>query len=98
MFIMLVIANIIIYATEALAHAKLDEIQKIIQSPEYKEHPELFTSATLAHAKLDEIQKIIQSPEYKEHPELFTSQTLAHAKLDEIQKIATKQKIFIFTV
>ena len=63
----------------------IEEIQKIIQSPEFKEHPELFTSETLAHAKLEEIQKIIQSPEFKEHPELFTSQTLAHAKLEEIQ-------------
>ena len=55
----------------------LEEIQKIIQSPEFKEHPELFTSQTLAHAKLEEIQKIIQSPEFKEHPEMFTSTTLA---------------------
>ena len=65
----------------------LEEIQKIIQSPEFKEHLEMFTSTTLAHAKLEEIQKIIQSPEFKEHPELFTSETLAHAKLEEIQKI-----------
>ena len=65
----------------------LEEIQKIIQSPEFKEHPELFTSQTLAHAKLEEIQKIIQSPEFKEHPEMFTSTTLAHAKLEEIQEL-----------
>ena len=65
----------------------IEEIQKIIQSKEYKEHPELFTSETLAHAKLEEIQKIIQSKEYQEHPEMFTSTTLAHAKLEEIQKI-----------
>ena len=65
----------------------LEEIQKIIQSPEFKEHPEMFTLTTLAYAKLEEIQKIIQSPEFKAHPEMFTSTTLAHAKLDEIQKI-----------
>ena len=65
----------------------LEEIQKIIQSPEFKEHPEMFTSTTLAHAKLEEIQKIIQSPEFKEHPEMFTSTTLAHAKLEEIQEL-----------
>ena len=65
----------------------LEEIQKIIQSQEFKEHPELFTSETLAYAKLEEIQKIIQSREFKEHPELFTSTTLAHAKLKEIQNI-----------
>ena len=38
----------------------LEEIQKIIQSPEFKEHPELFTSQTLAHAKLEEIQELLQ--------------------------------------
>ena len=58
-----------------------------MQSPEYKEHPELFTSETIAHAKFREIQKIIQSKEFKEHPELFTSTTIAHAKLEEIQKM-----------
>ena len=65
----------------------IEEVQKIIQSPEFKAHPELFTSTTLSHAKLEEIQNMIQSPEFKAHPELFTSQTLAHAKLEEIQKI-----------
>ena len=65
----------------------IEEIQKIIQSKEYQEHPELFTSQTLAHAKLEEIQKIIQSKEYQEHPEMFTSTTLARAKLEDIQKI-----------
>ena len=65
----------------------LEEIQKIIQSQEFKEHPELFTSETLARAKLEEIQNIIKSKEFEAHPELFTSQTLAHAKLEEIQNI-----------
>ena len=65
----------------------LEEIQKIIQSQEFKEHPELFTSETLARAKLEEIQNIIKSKEFEAHPELFTSQTLAHAKLEEIQKL-----------
>ncbi len=60
----------------------LDEIQKIIHSKEFKEHPELFTSQTLAHAKLDDIQKIIQSDEFKEHHELFTSTTLAGVSID----------------
>ena len=70
----------------------LEEIQKIIQSPEFKEHPEMFTSTTLAYAKLEEIQNIIQSQEFKEHPEMFTSTTLAHAKLEEIQKIIQSQE------
>ena len=65
----------------------LDEVKKIINSAEYKSHPELFTSTTLAHAKLEDIQKIIQSAEYKSHPELFTSTTLARAKLEDIQKL-----------
>ena len=65
----------------------LEEIQKIIQSQEFKEHPELFTSETLARAKLEEIQNIIKSDEFNAHPELFTSETLARANFEEIQKI-----------
>ena len=79
--------NLTICVSIEFGKTTLEEIQKIIQSKEYQEHPELFTSTTLAHAKFEEIQKIIQSKEYQEHPELFTSQTLAHAKLEEIQKI-----------
>ena len=59
----------------------------MINSEEFKEHPELFTSTTLAHAKQEDIQKMINSEEFKKHPELFTSQTLAHAKLEDIQKL-----------
>ena len=70
-----------------MARAKLEDIKKIIQSKEYQEHPELFTSTTLAHATLEDIQKIIQSKEYQEHPELFTSEVLANAKLEDIQKL-----------
>ena len=65
----------------------LEEIKKIIQSEEFKEYPEMFTSTTLAHAKFEEIQKIIKSKEFEAHPELFTSETLAYAKFEEIQKI-----------
>ena len=70
----------------------LEEIQKIIQSQEFKEHPELFTSETLARVKLEEIQNIIKSKEFEAHPELFTSETLAHANLKEIQKIIQSQE------
>ena len=49
----------------------------MINSKEFKEHPELFTSQTLARAKIEDIQKMIHSEEFKEHPELFTSTTLA---------------------
>ena len=79
--------NLTICVSIGFGKTTLEEIQKIIQSKEYQEHPELFTSTTLAYATLEEIQKIIQSKEYQEHPELFTSEVLAHAKLEEIQKI-----------
>ncbi len=79
--------NLTIAVAIGWGSTKIEEIQKIIQSKEFKEHPELFTSTTLAYASLEEIQKIIKSPEFKEHPEMFTSTTLAHAKLEEIQKI-----------
>ena len=65
----------------------VEEIVKIINSEEFKAHPELFTSQTLAHAKLEDIKTIITSEEFKAHPELFTSQTLAHAKLEDIKKL-----------
>lgn len=65
----------------------VEEIVKIINSEEFKAHPELFTSTTLAHAKLEDIKAIINSEEFKAHPELFTSQTLAHAKLEDIKKL-----------
>ena len=65
----------------------LEEIEKIIHSAEFKNHPELFTSETLASANLEDIQKIINSIEFREHPELFTSETLARAKLEDIKKI-----------
>ena len=75
-----------------LGFTTLDEIKNIINSEEFKEHPELFTSTTLAHAKIEDIQKIICSEEFKEHPELFTSQTLAHAKIEDIQKMINSKK------
>ena len=70
-----------------LGFTTLDEIKNIINSEEFKEHKELFTSETLAHARIEDIQKIIRSEEFKEHPELFTSQTLARAKIEDIQKM-----------
>ena len=76
-----------LFTSETLAHAKLEDIQKIINSEEFKRHPELFTSQTIARAKLEDIQKIINSEEFKQHPELFTSTTLAQAKLEDIQEL-----------
>ena len=75
-----------------LGFTTLDEIKDIINSEEFKEHKELFTSETLAHARIEDIQKIIRSEEFKEHPELFTSQTLAYAKIEDIQKMINSKK------
>ena len=60
----------------------LEEIQKIIQSPEFKEHPELFTSETLAHAKLEEIQELLQMDCWndKRYSSLLTSSIVAKSK------------------
>ncbi len=48
----------------------------MINSKEFKKHPELFTSETLAHAKIKEIQEMINSKEFKKYPELFTSDNI----------------------
>ena len=65
----------------------LEEVIDIINSEEYKKHPELFTSTILAHTKIKYIKEILHSEEYKEHPELFTSTTLARAKISDIKEI-----------
>ena len=70
-----------------LGFTTLDEIKNIINSEEFKEHKELFTSETLAHAKIEDIQKMINSKKFKEHSELFTSTTLASARIEDIKKI-----------
>ena len=70
-----------------MAQGNLEEIEKIIESDAFKNHPELFTSQVLAHAKLEEIERIIESESFKSYPELFTSQVLAYAKLEEIERI-----------
>ena len=70
----------------------IKEIIKIINSEEFKKHPELFTSTVLAYAKLEDIIKIINSEEFKKHPELFTSTVLAYAKLEDIIKIIQSEE------
>ena len=70
----------------------IKDIIKIIQSKEFKDYPELFTSTVLAYAKLEDIIKIIQSEEFKKHPELFTSTVLAYAKLEDIIKIINSEE------
>ncbi|MGM9878715.1 MAG: hypothetical protein ACI31R_01660 [Bacilli bacterium] len=73
-------------------YQKIEEIQKILGSEEYRDYPELFTSETLAHAKLEDIREILTSDEYESHPELFTSTTLAHATLEDIREILTSDE------
>ena len=60
----------------------LEEIQKIIQSKEYKEHPELFTSQTLAYAKLEDIQALLKMDYWQDErfKGLLTSSVVAKAK------------------
>ena len=81
------IGNLAVATGVEFGITNINEVSKILQSKEYQEHPELFTSEVLARAKLEDIKKIIHSKEYQEHPELFTSTTLAHATLEDIQKI-----------
>ena len=64
----------------------------MINSKEFKEHPELFTSQTIAHAKIKDIQEMINSKEFKEHPELFTSEVLAHSKIKGIQEMIRSEE------
>ena len=70
----------------------VEEIVKIINSEEFKAHPELFTSTTLACTKLEDIKAIINSEEFKAHPELFTSTTLACTKLEDIKAIINSEE------
>ena len=44
----------------------LEDVQKILDSPEYREHSELFTSQTLARAKIEDIQEMLGSDECRE--------------------------------
>ena len=67
------------------ASTTLEEVIDIINSEEYKSHPESFTSETLARVKIKDIKDMLHSEEYKNHPELFTSETLAHANINDIK-------------
>ena len=79
--------NLAIAVGIAFGSTTLEEVIDIINSEEYKEHPELFTSETLAHTKIKDIKDMLHSEEYKEHPELFTSETLANAKIKDIKEM-----------
>ena len=79
--------NLAIVVGIDFASTTLEEVIDIINSEEYKEHPELFTSETLAHAKIVDIKDMLHSEEYQSYPELFTSTTLAHAKIEDISTL-----------
>lgn len=84
--------NLVIASCIKFGFTTLEKVENIINSIEFKNYPELFTSTTLACGNIKKIQKMINSKEFKEHPELFTSQTLAHAKIEEIQKMINSQE------
>ena len=84
--------NLVIASCIGFGSTTLEEIENMINSIEFKNYPELFTSTTLACSNIKEIQEMINSQEFKEHPELFTSQTLAHAKIKEIQEMINSQE------
>ena len=79
--------NLAIAVGIAFGSTTLEEVIDIINSEEYKEHPELFTSETLTHVKIKDIKELLHSEEYKKHPELFTSTTLARAKIQDIKEM-----------
>ena len=79
--------NLAIAVGITFGYNTLEEVIDIINSEEYKNHPELFTPTTLARAKIKDIKELLHSDEYKEHPELFTSTTLARAKIKDIKKL-----------
>lgn len=76
------IGNLSVAVAVEWGSTNIEEIQKIIQSPEFKEHPELFTSETLAHAKLEEIQILLKMDIWKEpkYTNLLTSSIVAKSK------------------
>ena len=70
------------FTSTTLAYAKLGEIQKIINSKEFKMHPEMFTSTTLARAKLDDIQGLLDMECWKDErfEKLLTTSIAAKSK------------------
>ena len=74
--------NLTICVSIGFGKTTLEEIQKIIQSKEYQEHPDLFTSTTLAHAKLEDVQKLLSMDCWNDerYRRLLTSSVVAKSK------------------
>lgn len=70
----------------------IEKSKKIINSKEFKEHPELFTAMTLKFSSLEKIQEMLNSKEFKEHPELFTSTTLIHSNVSKIKDMINSEE------
>ena len=76
------------YNIEKITDSAFDRINslgkfvKMIQSEEFKEHPEMFTSTTLAHAKLGEIQELLNLDIWEDsrYKDLLTSTIVAKSK------------------
>ena len=84
--------NLTIAVSIEFDYTTIENVKVMINSVEYKEYPELFTSQTLAHSNIEKIQVIINSEEFKEHRKLFTSTTLAHSNIEKIQAIINSEE------
>ena len=84
--------NLTIAVSIEFDYTTIENVKVMINSVEYKEYPELFTSQTLAKSNIERIQDIINSKEFKEHRELFTSETLAHSNIEKIQEIINSEE------
>ena len=84
--------NLTIAVSIEFDYTTIENVKVMINSVEYKEYPELFTSQTLAHSNIEKIQVIINSEEFKEHRKLFTSTTLAHSNIEKIQAITNSEE------
>ena len=84
--------NLVIASCIGFGSTTLEEIENMINSIEFKNYPELFTSTTLACSNIKKIQKMVHSEEFKKYPELFASEVIAHAKIENIQKIINSKE------
>ena len=60
--------NLVIASCIKFGFTTLEEVENIINSIEFKNYPELFTSTTLACGNIKDIKKMIHSQEFKEYP------------------------------
>ena len=84
--------NLTIANSIEFGYTTIENVKAMINSAEYKEYPELFTSTTLAKSDIEKIQAIINSEEFKEHRELFTSTTLAQSNVEKIREMLNSEE------